>query len=64
LIRSLVLSPFRRWFPIPAYSKKKLFIIKLSEMGIDERLCRGGDGPLSEDFTLSELNLSVGEDPA
>ena len=46
--------------PNPAYSKD-LFIIKLSEMGFDNAYAADVMRPLSENFTLSELNLSVGE---
>ena len=45
--------------PNPSY-KKKLFITKLSEMGINDSLVAAVMGPLGLDFTLSELNQSVG----
>ena len=60
----IILDPVSRFvtvpevFPNPSY-KKKLFISKLSEMGIDDALVTAVMGPLGEDFTLSDLNQSV-----
>jgi len=60
----IILDPVSRFVtvpevvPNPSY-KKKLFISKLSEMGIDDALVTAVMGPLGEDFTLSDLNQSV-----
>jgi len=45
--------------PNPSY-KKQLFIIKLSEMGLQESLVSAVMGHLTDDFTLADLNQSVG----
>ena len=46
--------------PNPVYAKN-LFTIKLSEMGFENDLAASVMGPLSEDFTLSDLNQSMGK---
>ncbi|MBI5504467.1 MAG: glycoside hydrolase family 130 protein, partial [Deltaproteobacteria bacterium] len=45
--------------PNPGYRKKR-FIIKLHEMGFDDRYAAAVMAPLAENFTLTELNKSVG----
>jgi predicted GH43/DUF377 family glycosyl hydrolase len=61
----IILDPVSRFVtvseivPNPSY-KKRLFITKLSEMGIDDSHVAAVMGELAEDFTLNELNQSVG----
>jgi predicted GH43/DUF377 family glycosyl hydrolase len=45
--------------PNPTYRKKR-FIIKLAEMGYENGLASAVMAPLAEDFTLGDLNKSVG----
>jgi predicted GH43/DUF377 family glycosyl hydrolase len=61
----ITLDPVSRFVTLPEVVSnpsyhKKLFIIKLNEMGVDDGYAAAVMAPLAESFTRSDLNKSVG----